>query len=171
MTQQKPTLKLKLSGEALLKLQARIPKPKPLEPKRSEIFVGKGGKLSANNALKKAQAKREAEAKAKEEARLKTLEPKTEYEQFLEAPMNMYQYYKILNTLQKANYRAFPRKGNPPKPLAIGIHKDIAKIFKIPVKKAYYFCRIYCGTKSYKEACVKGAIRRTLKGKNAGLVD
>jgi hypothetical protein len=70
MTEQKPTLKLKLSGEALLRLQAKIPKPKPPTPKRSEIFVGKGGKVSANNALNKAQAKKEAEVKAKEEARL-----------------------------------------------------------------------------------------------------
>lgn len=171
MTEQKPTLKLKLSGEALLKLQARIPKPKPPEPKRSEIFVGKGGKVSANNALNKAQAKREAEAREKEEARLKALKPKTDYEQFLETPLTVTQYFKILLQLQKSNYRAFPRKDKPAKPLAIGIHKDIAKVFGIPNKKAFYFCRMYCGTKRYKDACVKGAIRRTLKGKNAGLVD
>lgn len=171
MTEQKPTLKLKLSGEALLKLQAKIPKPKPPEPKKSEIFVGKGGKVSANNALNKAQAKKEAEARVKEEARLKALEPKTEYEQFLDTPLTLRQYYKILKQLQKSNYRTFPRKGNPLKPLAIGIHKDIAKIFKISNKKAFFFCRMYCSTKRYKEACVKGAIRRTIKGKNAGLVD
>jgi len=168
MSDKKPTLKLKLSGEAMLRLQSKIPKP---VPKREEIKIGKGGKVSANNALNKAQAKRDAAAKAKEEARLKALKPKTEYEQFLDSPLTIRQYYKILNQLQKSNYRAFPRKGNPPKPLAIGIHKDIAKIYKISNKKAFYFCRIYCGTKSYKEACVKGAIRRTIKGKNAGLVE
>jgi len=171
MTEQKPTLKLKLSGEALLKLQAKIPKPKPPEPKRSEIFIGKGGKVSANNALNKYQAKKEAEAKAKEEARLKALKPKTEYEKFLETPMNLNQYFKILVQLQESNYRAFPPKEKPAKPLAIGIHKEIAKIFNISNKKAFYFCRIYCGTQRYKDACVKGAIRRTLKGKNGGLVD
>jgi len=171
MTEQKPTLKLKLSGEALLRLQAKIPKPKPPEPKRSDIFVGKGGKVSANNALNKAQAKREAEAKAKEEARLKALQPKTEKEKFLESPLDINQYFILLKQLQKSNYRAFPRKDKPAKPLAIGIHKDIAKVFGISNKKAFYFCRMYCGTKRYKNACVKGAIRRTLKGKNAGTVD
>lgn len=171
MTEQKPTLKLKLSGEALLKLQAKIPKPKPPEPKRSEIFVGKGGKVSANNALNKAQAKRDAAAREKEEARLKELEPKTEQEKFLESPLDVNQYFILLKQLQKSNYRAFPPKDKPAKPLAIGIHKDIAKIFGISNKKAFYFCRMYCGTKRYKEACVKGAIRRTIKGKNAGLVE
>lgn len=168
-TEQKPTLKLKLSGEALLRLQAKI--PKPVAPKREEIKIGKGGKVSANNALNKYQVKKEAEAKAKEEARLKALKPKTEKEKFLESPLDVNQYFVLLKQLQKSNYRAFPPKDKPAKPLAIGIHKDIAKVFGIPNKKAFYFCRMYCGTKRYKEACVKGAIRRNLKGKNAGLVD
>ena len=45
------------------------------------------------------KAKKEAEAKAKEEARLKALKPKTEYEKFLETPMNLNQYFKIITYL------------------------------------------------------------------------
>ena len=82
MTDKKPTLKLKLSGEALLKLQAKIPKPRAQESKKAEIFVGKGSKVSDNNALNKAQAKKEELAKEKEETIKKALAPKTEEENF-----------------------------------------------------------------------------------------
>tara|TARA_R110000744_G_scaffold94223_4_gene181962 strand:- start:176 stop:712 length:537 start_codon:yes stop_codon:yes gene_type:complete len=173
----RPKLTLKLSAEALNKLkgklQAKMPKiyVKPLTA--SDLF--KSGRNPVNKvvAKKEAEAKAKVEkAKAKEAARVKSLKPKTELERFKEAPLNEHQYFNILTALQKGNRKTFPPKDKMPKPLAIGIHKEIAKVFKISTQKSYMFCRMYCGTKRYKEAVsVKGAIRRNLSGKNAGLVE
>ena len=172
MTDKKPTLKLKLSGEALLKLQAKIPKPRPQEPKRAEIFIGKDGKVSDNNALNRAQAKKEAVVKAKEKTITKALAPKTEEAKYLESRLDLKQYFNILKALQKGNSKTFPPKEKPARALAIGIHKDIAKVFKISIKKAFYFCRMYCGTKRYKEAISQSGVPRyNLKGKKVGKVD
>jgi hypothetical protein len=173
----RPKLTLKLSADSLAKiqakLQAKIPKPyvKPLTP--STLFKSGKGPVNKVAAKKEAEAKAKAEkAKAKEAARIAALKPKTDYEKFVEAPLNEYQYLNILQALQKNNKKTFPPKEKMPKPLAIGIHKDIAKIFKISTQKAYMFCRMYCGTKRYKEACSKtGAIRRDIKGKNAGTIE
>jgi hypothetical protein len=169
----RPKLSLKLSGDTLAKLQAKIPKPYVKPVTAANLF--KNGKNPVNKvtAKKEAEAKAKAEkAKAKEAARIAALKPKTDLEKFKEAPLNQHQYFNILEALQKGNRKTFPPKEKMPKPLAIGIHKDIAKIFKISTQKAYMFCRMYCGTKRYKEACSKsGAIRRDIKGKNAGTIE
>ena len=167
MTNKKPTLKLKLSGAALLKLQSKIPKPKKLAPKPSEVFTEKSNKVSDNKKSKKAIAKKTSVQKVKEQV----LKSKTKKEEITASPFNLNQYFLLLNQLQRANYRSFPPKNKPAKPLARGIHKEIAKVYGMSNRKAYYFCRTYCGTKRYKDACVTGAIRRTLKGKNGGIVE
>ena len=168
-----PKLSVKLSAEALAKLQSRIPKPyvKPLTA--STLFKNGRNPVNKVAARKEAEAKAKAEKiKAKEAARIAALKPKTDLEKFKESPLNLHQYFNILEALQKGNKKTFPPKEKMPKPLAIGIHKDIAKVFKISTQKAYMFCRMYCGTKRYKEACSKsGAIRRDLKGKNAGTIE
>jgi len=169
----RPKLSLKLSGDTLAKLQAKIPKPYVKPVTAANLFKNQKNPVNKVAAKKEAEAKAKAEkAKAKEVARIAALKPKTELERFKEAPLNQHQYFNILEALQKGNRKTFPAKEKMPKPLAIGIHKDIAKIFKISTQKAYMFCRMYCGTKRYKEACSKsGAIRRDIKGKNAGTIE
>lgn len=65
---------------------------------------------------------------------------------------------------------AFPAKGEPPKALAIGIHKDLAESLKLPMIKTKSFCRIYCRRKEYLEVRVKGAPRYDLNGTVIGEV-
>jgi hypothetical protein len=66
--------------------------------------------------------------------------------------------------------KAFPAKGEPPKILAIGIHKDLAEVLDLPIIKAKSFCRIYCRRPEYVEVRVKGAPRHDLNGTVVGEV-
>jgi predicted nucleotidyltransferase len=158
MTEQKPKLKLKLSGEAMLKLQARIPKPPAPKIKAHEVFtVSKAPKTPKAPKFKK---------------KVKQKDNKKEQVNLTEGSLNVKQYFFILKSLQKTHKIAFPPKTKPAVPLAIGIHKEIAKLFNISIKKAFYFCRMYCGTKRYKEAVSKSGIpRMNLAGKKAGSTD
>jgi hypothetical protein len=145
MTEQKPTLKLKLSGESLLKVQAKLHSLPKFKPKDHDSLGKK-------------------KSKKKEQKPVSTKKQK-----ILESSLTQQQFYSILESLRKTSPKAFPARNKPLVPLAIGIHKDIAKRFNIATRKAFYFCRMYCGTKSYKMACEKnGTPRVNLKGKRVG---
>ena len=148
MTDKKPTLKLNLSGDALKNLQAKIPKaPKVVESKKATA--------KSNSNKQKGKSK-----------------SKVTEEQILNSPFDVNQYFFMLKKLQKNNPQTFPPKDRPAVAFAVGINKDIAKIFGISNKKAFYFCRMYCGTKRYKEAISKsGSPRYNLEGKKVGNVD
>ena len=148
MVKNRPTLKLNLSGEALLVLQAKlhsIVMPKAIMAK--DIAV-------------------------KDLAKEKVREEKKQKQKVLKANLTEKQFYCMLESLRKTHKKTFPAKGEPLVPLAIGIHKEIAKHFNISTKKAFYFCRMYCGTKHYKMTCEKhGASRLNLKGEQTGKID
>lgn len=149
MVKNRPTLKLNLSGEALLKLQAKLPKPY-VKPSPKDVFKDKK------------EGKKKKENPAPTSAKRKKLDSKLDINQF----------FGILTSLQVRRPRCFPPKDKPALPLAIGLHKDIAKEFDILVKKAFYFCRMYCGSKRYKAAVKKrGVPRYNLKGKKVGKVE
>lgn len=155
MTDKKPTLKLKLSGATLLKLQARIPKQLP-------------PKATTTNPINK----RAMQAKGKKgNNKVKKTPPPPKPDTVQNSPLGYTQFWGILKCLQKNNPKCFPPKEKKPKPLKVGIHKDIAKAFKISIPKAYNFVRIYFKVRRLHEVTIKGAIRRDLKGKNAGIVD
>ena len=158
MTEQKPKLKLKLLGEAMLKLQARIPKPPVPKIKAHEVFtVSKAPKTPKAPKVKK---KVNQKANKKQQVNL------------TEGSLDVKQYFVILKSLQRTHKTAFPPKEKPAVPLAIGVHKEIAKLFNISVKKAFYFCRMYCGTKRYKEAVSKSDTPRiNIAGKKEGSTD
>ncbi|MFB0924381.1 MAG: ProQ/FINO family protein, partial [Vicingaceae bacterium] len=82
------------------------------------------------------------------------------------------QYADMWFTLNKNNNVAFPNRRRRAVALKVGIHKDIAKIFKISSPKAYFFLKVYCGSPRYKRAIqITGEPRYNLKGKKVGMVE
>ena len=71
------------------------------------------------------------------------------------------EYNSILSTLKKKYPQAFPR--TEVRLLKVGIHAEIAKALNIKTNKAYFFCKLYCRKKLYKEAVAKNKERYGLK--------
>ena len=67
------------------------------------------------------------------------------------------EYNSILSTLKKKYPQAFPR--TEVRLLKVGIHAEIAKALNIKTNKAYFFCKLYCRKKLYKEAVAKNKER------------
>ena len=153
----RPKLSLSLSDASLAKLKEKIPKPyvKPLTA--STLF--KNGRNPVNKVAAKAK---------------KTVPPRRKLHNVPRNKMHTIgrrQLKNMLFLLNKNNKKAFPDQGDGAVALKVGIHKDIAKIFKMSSPKAYFLLKIYCGSPRYKRAMErKGEPRYDLKGKKVGVV-
>jgi len=157
MDKPRPKLSLSLSSASLAKLKEKIPKPYVKPVSASTLF--KNGKNPVNKAAAKAK---------------KAAPPRRKPHNVLRKDMRTIgrlQFSDMLFVLNKNNKVTFPDRGDGAVALKVGIHKDIARIFKISSPKAYMFLKIYCGSPRYKQAMTRiGEPRYNLKGKKVGVV-
>jgi len=150
MTEVKPklTLKLPISSVKLAEMKALV--KKALEPEKP-ILIPKEKQAKPIKTPQTPIVKKVVETKEE-------LPPSNV---FLIEPQEL---GKLYQTVRKEFPGAFPPKGEPPRILAIGIHKELSEKLKLSVTKTKIFCKIYCNRKIYIDLRIPGAKRYDLNG-------